>query len=91
MAVRRRAGKRRIDPSRSAEFWNEILESGYDFFNDAHEVGIVTDAYGRPDREDARAAWEVYGPQIVADRDPRLGPPWGEREFGRPWGKRHAG
>jgi hypothetical protein len=85
MPIRKR--KNRRAPSAGLEEWRSALETEFDFDRDLRDAGIETDAYDRPNREAARKAWKIYGAQIMAQRDPQLGPSWGEREFGEP----HAG
>lgn len=82
MPVRKRKNWR--TPSAGLEEWRCALETEFDFDRDLRDAGIETDAYDRPDREAAREAWKMYGAQIMAERDPQLGPSWGEREFGGP-------
>jgi hypothetical protein len=82
MPVRKRKDRRKS--SAGLEEWRTALESEFDFFRDLRDAGIETDGYDRPNREEARVAWRLYGAQIVAERDPQLGPSWGEREFGDP-------
>jgi hypothetical protein len=82
MPVRKRKNRRRA--TAGLEEWTEVLGSGFDFWRDLRDAGIETDAYDRPDREEARKAWCLYGAQIMGERDPQLRPSWGEREFGDP-------
>jgi hypothetical protein len=85
MPVRKRKNRRRAGAG--MDEWTEVLGSGFDFWHDLRDAGVRTDRYDRPNIEEARAAWELYGREIMAQRDPQLGPSWGEREFGEP----HAG
>jgi hypothetical protein len=82
MPVRKRKDRRK--QSAGLDEWRDALETEFDFNRDLRDAGILTDEYDRPNREEARLAWKVYGAQIAAERDPRLGPAWAEREFGPP-------
>ncbi|MCS3503425.1 hypothetical protein M2189_007059 [Bradyrhizobium japonicum] len=82
MPVRMRKDRRRT--TAGLEEWRSALETEFDFEGDLRDAGILTDEYGRPNREEARGAWKIYGAQIMAERDPRMGPAWGLREFGPP-------
>lgn len=85
MPVKRRNAKRRIDLAEQAEAWAIPFGAGFDFFRELHAIGVEVDENGRPDREAARAAWAVFGPEFLLNRDPAVKLSWGEREFGRPW------
>lgn len=89
MPVRKRADRRK--PSTSLDDWQEVFETGYDGFSDLRYAGIAIDKDGRPDREEARAAWLRFGRAFLEDyaiRNPngpgRYGPPWALTEFGPP-------
>lgn len=65
--------------------WESVFASGFDFFDELPPCGIDTDAYGRPDIEAARQAWERLGAEFMQlPRHPDLGPSWAELEFGGP-------
>jgi hypothetical protein len=86
MPVRRRRNRRR--PEASAEEWFGVFESEYDLFGDLKGL-VDMDPYGRPDREAARAAWQLYGDAFLAEfavQYPRGAHfvPWAVREFGNP-------
>lgn len=82
MPVRRKHNKRRA--TAGYDDWLTPLETGFDLFNELSDAGVQTDASSRPDREAARLAWRLHGAQIMAERDPQLGPPWAQMEFGEP-------
>ncbi len=65
--------------------WLCALECGIDHTGRLERFGVRLDKLGRPDREAARAAWSRYGPAILANRHPRLLPPWGQLQWGTPW------
>jgi hypothetical protein len=87
MPVKRRASKRH-DP-KSYGTWSAIFDCGYDFFDELPALGVATDAYGKPDREQALEAWQRHGEKWLAEH-PHDEPQWAETEFGRPWETDHA-
>ncbi|MGX0962738.1 hypothetical protein AB7M63_003187 [Bradyrhizobium japonicum] len=73
------------------EDWDEVFETGYDGFSDLRWAGIALDRDGRPDREEAHAAWRRFGRAFLEEysaRNPngpgRYGPPWALTTFGPP-------
>ncbi|RZN21118.1 hypothetical protein [Bradyrhizobium sp. Leo121] len=83
MPVRKRKDRRK--QAAGLDEWETALEAGFDLFGDLADAGVQTDAYGRPDPEDARQAWQRFGMEIMQrPRHPLLGPPWGLTEFGEP-------
>ncbi len=87
MPVKRRISKRR-DPA-AYQAWSAVFDCGFDFFDELPALGVATDPYGKPDREQARAAWEQHGERWLAEYQ-NDEPQWAEREFGRPWENDHA-
>lgn len=86
MPVRQKRDKHR--QSASAEEWFCVFESEFDLFSDLDGL-VEMDEHGRPDIETARAAWQRYGEEFLADfaaRYPRGAHfvPWGLAEFGDP-------
>ncbi|MBB2794427.1 UNVERIFIED_ORG: hypothetical protein GGD58_003297 [Rhizobium pisi] len=87
MPVRRRAGKRRS--TEGLDQWFFVFAGGHDYFDELPPIGIDTDAYGRPSREDAEAAWRRLGDSFMAiPRHPDQGESWALKEFGQPYSKR---
>lgn len=81
MPVRTRRNRRK--PAADAAAWETVFSSEFDFFGDLQDAGIDTDAYGRPELEEARAAWKQYGGEFMASfADNHT--PWALREFGDP-------
>lgn len=58
MPVRGRRNRRK--PVADAAAWYDVFSSKFDFFGDLRDAGVATDAYGRPDREEARKVWQLY-------------------------------
>lgn len=85
MPVKARFTKRRIDPAILRDAWEMPLIAGRDFFGELRAIGVVMDSNGRPNQEQAHAAWLAYGQQLLAERGPTEGQTWGELKFGRPW------
>lgn len=85
MPVKKRNAKRRIDLAAQIEAWAIVFGAGFDFFRELPAFGVAIDEHGRPDREGARAAWLIFGPDYVLTRDPAMKISWAEREFGKPW------
>lgn len=81
MPVKRRLEKRRRDPAAEAEAWESTFQSGWDFFSDLPELGVATDAYGRPDRDEAESAWRRLGHIYLANANERAGC-WALETFG---------
>ena len=89
MPVKRRTAKRRLDPMAELEAWSCAFQAHYTYFGELEEIGVETDAYGRPDRAVAEAAWRRLGARFLAEAaNPHLGAPWALLEFGDP---SHAG
>jgi hypothetical protein len=86
MPVRRRSTKRRA--SATIEQWAIYLESGFDFFDDLPDAGVEVDDHGKPSREEALAAWEAYGLDLMERwRKQRAAvdqPAWAVEQFGEP-------
>lgn len=85
MPVRTRKHRKRTVAD--VEAWFDVFETEFDFNGDLADAGVETDAYGRPDWEVARAAWQRLGAEflrLMPPRHPALGPPWASREFGEP-------
>jgi hypothetical protein len=84
MPARKRKARRK--PAAGAEEWFCAFESEFDLFGDL--VGLVElDLHGRPDREEARKAWRLYGQAFIADFAVRYPngahfTPWALLEFG---------
>lgn len=85
MPAKRRNAKRRHSIADLALAWEMQLTVGYDFFRELHAIGVALDERGNPSDEDAREAWRLLGPTILAERDQNEGPTWAERKFGLPW------
>jgi hypothetical protein len=81
MPVRKRKDRR--SPSAGLDAWETVFSSEFDFFGELQDAGVKTDAYGRPDREEARAAWQRHGAGFLSTfRDSHQ--PWALAEFGEP-------
>lgn len=81
MPVRKRRNRRK--PAPGLDEWETALETGFDLFDDLEDAGVQTDAYGRPDLEEARVAWRRFGEEIMQrPRHPQLGPRWALGQFG---------
>lgn len=92
MPVKRRTAKRRFSTEELFFTWGQVLETGTDYFSELPALGFKSDRYGKPDRDEAREMWRMFGSRIMAEpRDPALKPVWGFREFGDPMGGDHAG
>jgi hypothetical protein len=80
MPVKRRVEKRRLTEAAEARF-----ETGRDFFRALTDIGVEVDAYGLPDADDTKLAWQRLGHLFLADRkpDPYRGP-WALKIFGDP-------
>jgi len=93
MPVRRKASLRRVSAGMDA--WETVLECGFDYFDDLPDAGVDTDAYGRPDRAEAAAAWQEFGAVIMArwqtEASTQERRPWAFDEFGPPNRKRRVG
>lgn len=82
MPVRAKRNKRRA--TASAPQWEMVFASGYDHFDELPEVGVTTDAYGKPARDQAEQAWRRFGDAFLASyEDPYL-TPWALEQFGAP-------
>jgi hypothetical protein len=53
------------------------------FRSDLRDTGVAMDDYGRPDREEARAAWQRFGAEFLAGFTGGH-TPWALIEFGNP-------
>jgi len=84
MPVRKRRDRRK--QAAGLEEWWDVFETEFDFLGDLPDAGVETDAYGRPDREVARKAWQRLGAEFMRtlQRHPALGPPWALTTFGPP-------
>jgi hypothetical protein len=81
MPVRTRKDRRRA--AAGLEEWESVFSSEFDFFGELRDAGVETDAYGRPDREEARKAWQRLGAEFLSTfRDSHQ--PWALAEFGEP-------
>jgi hypothetical protein len=79
--LRRRKDRRK--PSAGLDAWETVFSSQFDFFGELRDAGVETDAYGRPDREAARKAWQRFGVEFMSTfRDSHQ--PWALAEFGEP-------
>ncbi|TIT40683.1 MAG: hypothetical protein E5W76_15855 [Mesorhizobium sp.] len=88
MPVKRRVDKRHAE---ALPAWSGVFLSGYDYFENLEPIGVRVDAYGRPEREEARKAWRDFGDLFLATHDGEV-EPWALAEFGLPNGRRrHAG
>jgi len=81
MPVRTRKNRRR--PVADAAAWECVFSSEFDFFGDLRDAGVQTDAYGRPDREEARAAWQRLGAEFLSTFSGSH-QPWALDQFGVP-------
>jgi hypothetical protein len=88
MPVKRRSPKRRIDPAAEYEVWESIFSAGIDFFGGLPDIGVASDAYGRPDADAAAAAWARHGSRYLVDHGgerPIGRPAWALEQFGEPY------
>lgn len=86
MPIRARKSRRRLD---AAPAWACAFECEFDYFDDLPEIGVHTDSYGLPDREEAEAAWHRYGAAFMAEwrarpHHPDDLDPWAFTAFGEP-------
>lgn len=85
MPVKRRTAKRRMDPGAEVKAWAAAFQGHFTHFGELEDMGVETDAYGRPDRAEAEDAWRRLGTLFLAEhRDAALGEPWALTEFGEP-------
>jgi len=88
MPVKRRTAKRRVSPEREYMIWQSLLTTGWDFFDELHELGLEPEpgTNNRTPVEAARAAWSIYGSRILAELPNRNADwhPWAQRMFGDP-------
>jgi hypothetical protein len=87
MPVRKRKDKHKN--SAGLFEWETVFSSEFDFFGELKDAGVETDEYGRPDREEARAAWKRLGAEFLADFDEKYPRgahfvPWALAQFGEP-------
>lgn len=54
-----------------------------DFVDELRDAGVETDAYGRPDREEARKAWQRLGAEFMSTYN-ESHTPWAVQQFGEP-------
>jgi hypothetical protein len=81
MPVRTRKNMKR--PVAGLDAWETVFSSEFDFFGELRDAGVETDAYGRPDREEARSAWRRLGAEFLSTfRESRQ--PWALETFGEP-------
>jgi hypothetical protein len=79
--VRKRKNRRRAEAGLDA--WECVFSSQFDFFDELADAGVATDAYGRPDREEALKAWQRFGAEFMAKfRETHV--PWALEQFGDP-------
>jgi hypothetical protein len=87
MPVRKRRNKRH---STAGLFeWECVFSSEFDMFGDLKDAGVSVDEYGRPDIEEARAAWQRLGAEFLADFAAEYPNgahfvPWALEQFGEP-------
>ncbi|EIG56230.1 hypothetical protein [Bradyrhizobium sp. WSM1253] len=81
MPVRGRKKKRCTVADAAA--WYDVFSSEFDFNGDLADAGVETDAYGRPDREEARKAWQRLGAEFLSTFTDSF-QPWGLEQFGEP-------
>ncbi len=85
MPPKRRTDKRRLDPAAELQAWSGAFQSHWTYFGELEEIGVATDAYGRPDRAVAEEAWHRLGGRFLAEmHDPVRGDPWALKKFGEP-------
>ncbi|MCK1445866.1 hypothetical protein IVB34_22080 [Bradyrhizobium sp. 2] len=87
MPVRGRKKKRRAVADAAA--WYDVFSSEFDFNGDLADAGLETDAYGRPDWEEARKAWQRLGQAFLEEFAAEYPNgahyvPWGLEQFGDP-------
>jgi hypothetical protein len=84
MPVRTRKSRRR--QAAGLEEWESVFCCGFDFSGgELEDAGVRLDAYGRPDLDEARAAWQRFGAEFMQlPRHPLLGPAWALERFGDP-------
>jgi hypothetical protein len=81
MPVRARKNMKR--PVAGVAAWDCVFSSEFDFFGELRDAGVETDEHGRPDREEARAAWRRLGAEFMSTfRESRV--PWALSTFGEP-------
>jgi hypothetical protein len=81
MPVRTRKNRKR--PVAGVADWESVFSSEFDFFGELRDAGVETDEHGRPDREEARAAWKRLGSDFLSTfRDSYT--PWALAQFGEP-------
>jgi hypothetical protein len=81
MPVRNRKNRRKTVAG--VADWESVFSSEFDFFGELKDAGVETDEHGRPDREEARAAWKRLGAEFLAEfRESYV--PWALTEFGEP-------
>jgi hypothetical protein len=62
MPRKRRTPKRRIDRAVELKAWTDLFETGFDFFDDLDEFGLVGD---ENKRTAARSAWKRLGAEFM--------------------------
>ncbi|MFH1797611.1 MAG: hypothetical protein ABIK36_06395 [Pseudomonadota bacterium] len=85
MPVRKRTNKR----SDFADAWDEIFVFGFDMLHRAYMAGIQIDEQLEPDRDEARAAWRLYGERFLESQTGEA-EPWALSEFGDPRRRKDA-
>ncbi|WP_237684123.1 hypothetical protein [Pseudaminobacter soli (ex Zhang et al. 2022)] len=83
MPIRKRVDRRRAE---ALPAWRMVFQSGHDYFEDLADIGVPVDAYGRPDRAEAEAAWRQFGDLFLAECEDDF-EPWALSEFGPPSGR----
>ncbi|MEP7241746.1 MAG: hypothetical protein ABI697_12740 [Devosia sp.] len=89
MPVKRRAGKRRVDPQAEIMAWSGLFRCGYDFFGELEPWGFG----GRADPTDTEArmaaptVWARLGPSFMDwfDEGRRGSLPHATGDNGEPW------
>ncbi len=87
MPVRKRNDRRK--QSAGLFEWETVFASEFDFFGELRDAGVSVDEHGRPDNEEARAAWQRFGVEFLANfanEYPRGAhfTPWAVVQFGEP-------
>lgn len=81
MPVRKRKNRRK--PSAGLDAWETVFASEFDFFGELRDAGIATDQNGRPEIEEACAAWKRFGAEFLAGFTD-IHTPWALELFGDP-------
>jgi len=92
MPVRRKVDRRKAE---ALPAWSMTFLAGHDYFDELSTIGVATDEYGRPNRQEAEAAWHRLGALFLAEhaaeqareRHPIESEPWALEAFGVPGGR----